>query len=364
MTIETKLGSTLPNRKEGYAGLPYAPSWVDRLIGWIDRLPLPPWLFYLSVVFAASLLQHAVRWMEGSLPAGSISIALVAEAPFLVYAPAVQHYLNATARRALQEFRPALQIDDAQYRILEYQLTAVPARAGLIASLIAITLGLLNLITTPAAFGLTSTTSFATAFLLVSYFIIQSPFYLVLIYHTLRQLRLVASIHAMVKQINLFQLFPIYSFSSLTARTGLSFVLLGYYIYYFFYHLNVRGSTPGSLTIGAVVLFFLVALVCFVLPLYGMHLRLAQEKSRFMNESNQRFARVLSDLHQQLDSGEYNSVDGIQKTLAALKAEHDVIERISTWPWKSETLRSFISVIIVPLILYLASRFLGRFFGL
>ena len=217
-------------------------------------------------------------------------------------------------------------------------------------------LAALSLISTPAAFGLSPNTSTVTAYILVLYIVIQAPFYLVLIYHTSRQLRLVASIHVMVKQNNLFQLFPVYAFSSLTARTGLAIILLIYYSYFFFYYLNLRGSTPGSLGLITFIVFLLVALACFVLPLYGIHLRLAQEKSRLLAEANRRLELALSDLHQR--------VDGIQKTLSALKVEHDVLEKISTWPWKTETLRSFISIIALPIILYLISRFLGRLVGL
>ena len=364
MTIVTQPESALPSPIETNARLPYAPSWVDRLIAWIERLPLPAWLFYLTAILVALLIEHIVQWMDGSLPLGSTSPALAAEAPFLVFAPAVYQYLNTTARQALQEFRQALQIDDAQYAILKYELTTVPARPALIATLIGVVLGAISLVSTPAAFGLAPGTSTATAILLVLYIIIQSPFYFILVYHTLRQLRLVASIHAMVKHINLFQLFPVYAFSSLTARTGLAIIFLIYYSYFFLYHLNIRGSTPGPLGFITLIVFLLVALACFVLPLYGIHLRLAQEKSRLLGEANHRLELALSDLHQRVDSREYDKVDGIQKTLAALKAEHDVLEKISTWPWKTETLRSFISIIALPIILYLISRFLGRLVGL
>lgn len=363
MTV-TKLASKLPDRKVGNANLPYAPSWVDRLIAWIDRLPLPPWLFYLAALLAGLLMEHIVHWIDGSLPAGSISIPLAAEAPFLVFAPAAQHYLNATARRALHEFRPALHIDDAQYAILEYQLTTVPARTGLIAGLLGVVLAIVSTISYPAAFGLSPKTPTATTLIIILYIIIQSPFYLVLIFHTLRQLRLVASIHAMVKHINLFQLFPVYAFSSLTSRTGLAIVFIIYYTYFFFYYINVRGSTPGLLGTAVLVFLFLVALACFVLPLNGIHLRLAQEKASLLAEANRRTEITLSALHQRVDEGEYDKVDGMQKALAALKAEHELIDRISTWPWRSETLRSFLSTIAIPVMLYLATRLLGRLVGL
>ena len=150
----------------------------------------------------------------------------------------------------------------------------------------------------PAAFGLTPNTCTVTAFILVSYIVIQRPFYLILIHHTLRQLKLIASIYATVKQINLFQLFPVYAFSSLTARTGLAIIFLIYYTYFFFYYLNLRGESLGFLGFLALIAFLLLALACFVFPLYGIHLRLAQEKSR-------RLELALSDLHQRVDGGEY-----------------------------------------------------------
>lgn len=360
----TKLASTVSNRKEGYAGLPYAPSWVDRLLDWIDRLPLPAWLFYLIVLFIALLIEHMIQWAEGSLVAGALSLALVAEAPFLIFAPAAQQYLNKTARQALREFRPALQIDDAQYAILEYELTVIPARAGFFAGLVGLALAIFSLLSTPDAFGLSPTTSTATSIVIILYIIIQAPFYAVLVYHTLRQLRLVASIYAMVKDINLFRLFPVYAFSSLTARTGLAIVLLVYYTYFFFYSLNVRGSTPGMLgTISSVIL-LLVALACFVLPLTGMHRRLAQEKARLLGESSRRLESTLVALHERVDHGEYDKVDGMQKAVAALQAEHQIIDKISTWPWRTETLRTFLSTLTLPIILYLISRFLGRMVGL
>jgi hypothetical protein len=95
-----------------------------------------------------------------------------------------------------------------------------------------------------------------------------------------------------------------------------------------------------------------------------MHRRLAQEKSRLLGESSRRLESTLAALHERVDHGEYDKVDGMQKAVAALQAEQQIIDKISTWPWRIETLRAFLSTITLPIILYLISRFLGRLVGL
>ena len=51
--------------------IPYASSWIDRLIQWISRIPGPAWLIYVAALLAFALLNNAVFWLDGSLAAGS-----------------------------------------------------------------------------------------------------------------------------------------------------------------------------------------------------------------------------------------------------------------------------------------------------
>ena len=361
-TTNVELEST--NRKGSDASLPYPPSWVNRLLSWVDRLPGPAWVFYLVAMVGVSLIRHAFRWIDGTIPAGSLDLNLATEAPFLVFTLAAQHYLNATARRALREFRPALQLDDSEYATLEYKLTNDPARACLITSLIAAVLGLLYLIRIPAGFGISSRSSLVTYLLTAAHTMLISALFFVFIYHILRQLRLVAAIHAMAKQFNLFQLSPVYAFSSLTARTGLAMLLYINYSYLIYFYLVVPGTPPGVVEYGALGFMFLVALACFVLPLNGIHQRLMDEKSRLLAEVNRMIELTISALHQRVGEGQYEGMLGLQNALGGLRAERDMIEKISTWPWRPETLRGFLSAVGLPILLYLATRVLGRFLGL
>ena len=57
-------------------------------------------------------------------------------------------------------------------------------------------------------------------------------------------------------------------------------------------------------------------------------------------------------------------MSGLQNALTSLIAERGVIVKISTWPWRTETLRSLPSAVALPVLLYLASRLLGCYLGL
>ena len=53
-------------------------------MSWIDRLPFSPWLLYVLLALAVAAIGHVVRWIDGSIPAGSFQIARLAEAPIPV----------------------------------------------------------------------------------------------------------------------------------------------------------------------------------------------------------------------------------------------------------------------------------------
>lgn len=61
-----------PTRSDHFIA-PYPPSWFDRLTMWVDRLPGPPWAFYLALGTAVALAESAIQWREGPIrPARSI----------------------------------------------------------------------------------------------------------------------------------------------------------------------------------------------------------------------------------------------------------------------------------------------------
>ncbi len=338
---------------------PYAPSWVNRLIDWIDRLPGPFWIFLLALLAFEFVLVNAVRWLDGSLPLGEFDIRQSYYVVFTAYLLGAMYYLNRTALRALDDFRPALTMSEPEYARLRYELTTLPARPVLIANLLSLlfvsififgfpTQGVRAQLTSPlravivVGISLNANVILATVFLL----------------HALNQLRMVTRIHDRVTHLNLFQLTPVYAFSKQTAWIGFSVIVVLY--------LQTVGepetlSNPTILTFGFAAL--AIAAASFLVPLWGMHERLVAEKERLEAKVNRRLEAVIAELHRNVDARQFGEADALNKTMASLVTEREVIAKIPTWPWQPDTLRGFITALLLPIVLWLITRVLERLIG-
>jgi hypothetical protein len=102
----------------------YKPSWIDRLIQGIDRLPGPAWLFYMVGILALALLIIVILWIDGSVPFGSYGSFQGIFPPFVFYFLALYHYLTRVGARSLQEFRPLLEADESEFMPINYELAS------------------------------------------------------------------------------------------------------------------------------------------------------------------------------------------------------------------------------------------------
>lgn len=337
---------------------PYSPSWLDRLITWIEHLPGPVWLFYAALPLGFTLLFHLLSWQSGILAPGKLDLELINATLIPIYFLALMHYLNSVARRALEAFRPALEINQAEYERLRFELTTVPAKVGRAGIGVGIVLTILQVLADPAGYHLSD----PKAIYIPIFLIIVTAFLLttlvMYIYRTIRQLGLVNQLHRQATRINLFQLAPVHAFSALTARTGTGLILFSVYL--------VVVNTAAGIdlaSLGLVVVIGLLGVVCFILPLNGMHGRLVAEKGYLMAEVNQRLEEMVSKLYRRVDADNLERMDDLNKAIASLAQVRDVQARFSTWPWEPGTLRGFLSALILPIMLWLIITILGQIIG-
>lgn len=338
--------------------LPYPPSWLDRFVQWVRNLPIPAWLFYSILWLVLSGIEIAVKWLDGTFPVGEFSAYHALPQLILVYDLAVMHYFNQPANKALLSARPALSVDERQYEQLQYRLTILPARPALIASLLGMAFGFFVFSTSqsllPALRIFTSPLASVVEFTIGIVMLYGT--WGVLIYHSVRQLRLINYICERYAQVGLFDLAPLYAFSGLAARTSaaLAFSALPWLFL-------VPEAFSG--TLGGIVYLAILLLVCggaFVWPLVGVHNILVEEKTRRQQEQRVRMQAVIADLHERINKGELTDIGTLKTVMDALVVEEGVLEKISTWPWRSTTVSVLAASLLLPVIVWLVTRMLER----
>jgi hypothetical protein len=271
-----------------------------------------------------------------------------------IYFIALMHYLDGEARSALAKFRPVLNVSNVEYARIEYELITVPAKGVWFLTALAALLGFVNLFT-EQTFSLSQPGILVGSTILAVFSICVLAGLFVFAYRTFRQLRTVSKIHASVPTINLFHAPSVYAFSQLTARTGMGLMLFAYFD---FVQNPPDSSQPLDLIMGAVLV---LAVAAFVIPLLGMHQRLMQEKEKVEADINRGVETVHRKVQERVESADFASLEDLDKTLSILLRLREVVAKIPTWPWQAETLRSFISALLLPIVIWVVTALLEQY---
>lgn len=343
---------------------PYAPSWVDRLTGWVDRLPLPAWAFYLALGLVLSLgymllLLASPLWASGVLDLGGLLFYSFLNGLTFPYLLGLVHYLDRSAAAAMSRFRPVMAVDEAEYHKLLYQLTTLPARPTLLASGIGVAytfavfaINILNL----GSLGVVE----MSPLLVVQVVGYNVPIYVlvaVLVYHTIHQLRMVNTIYTQHTRINLFQLGPLYALSGLAARTAIG-IAVPTYVWFQANSLSAVGTTVSDII--QTVFLGIMVVVTFVWPLLGAHGLLEREKQRLHDEVARRIEATIASVHHRVDNSELGDLGEQKEALNVLVAEQGLIAKLRTWPWRTETVSGLGLTFLLPILIWVAQRVLER----
>lgn len=334
---------------------PYAASWLDRLMGALDRLPGPRLLALVAI--AALMMSGLYGLAPFAGESATIGIALTYYALLLPGMLWLFGYLDAAAGNALDTFRPLLRASDATFAELRHELTVVPAPGAWLLLVAAVSVTLAGYLFLPEAEGIVGVSAVALVFRF-PYEAVTSAIGFVMLYRTVRQLRLVHRIHAMAQGIDLYQPAPLYAFSGLTVRAGAGLFLLLVPLALFI----PAGSNAASYAVAWtwVAVLVTVSVTAFALPLEGMHGRIAAERRALEAAVGTRLTATIDAIHRAVDTADLAMADGLNKNLASLMAEREMVQKLPTWPWQPGTIGAFVTAILLPVALWLVTRLLER----
>ena len=352
---------------------PYPPSWFDRFTARVDRLPGPAWVLYLALGIGVSVAGSTIEWTEGAYPPGTFNALHVWTLGNFAYLLALIHYLDNSAASAIASFRPILvpagsaahptQQVEATFARLSYQLTTLPPRPTLVATMAGAAFAALTYIVqtltgaVPSYLAGTAGTTYSTASVL-ALLIVQNAITGVLAYHTIHQLVLISRIYTQHARINIYQLQPLYALSMPGAFTAIGIIL---YLYLWFAASASGAAIVGPVEIGLTVSFAAIAGATFALPLLGAHRRLIAEKNRRLTEAASRFEAAAERLLRDVDAGRLGQMDQLNKALASLEIVQTGLRRIPTWPWQPGAVRGLLAALFLPLAIWAIQLLLERF---
>lgn len=335
----------------------YRPSFIHAFYRWLDRLPIPDWLFVILLFPAVGIAQHLVAWSRGMLSPGGFNYDLATAGGIYLIPPLLLGiYVLKAAPKALEEYRPLLNITEEEYAHLMYRFVTIPSRMGSLFFLIGAALG--------AAAGFSDmavapTVDYAFPHLRIgAIWMTGTGVFLLFTYQVVRQLRQIASFYAMPDRIDPFNKRPLYGFSRYTAGIGL----------FAFAAIMVSFADPTAYAsfspMGTIVYFcvlIVLILLVFYLPLSGAHRRLVSEKDRLLQTVDSNIATMLTRLHSAaFEQQDYQDVGGMRNVLSALREEQQAIQELSTWPWRRGTFTGLLSALFLPIVLLLIREIITR----
>lgn len=329
-------------------------SWPDALIMGVRGLPLPAWLSYL-ILTGISIGVAGLVWREFGVPGAPVRWpALVLVGAQVIYPLAASHWLDEAAARAFARFRPLLGSDG---NVIEDAFRRLPSRGVAIATVLGVAFGAFaTVVSNESAFaqmGLDPTRAQPViAGVLMVTGITWGPF----VYRAVRCIRMVIGLHQRAVGVDPLRPAPAHAFAGWTMRLALVLAIFGY---------SWIGIDPGQEIANPAaaiseVGFILLAVACFVLPLWGMRQRLAGARTTLLEAASERLERTTAELHARVDVMDLRDADALNKTIGSLIAEREVLLRTGTWPWEQGTLNTLVTVIGAPIALFVLTRLLGK----
>ena len=164
----------------------------------------------------------------------------------------------------------------------------------------------------------------------------------------------------MVEQVNVLHRQPLYAFSGLTLQVSLFWIL--------FANLSFLGqalqptvsSTQFAIEMTSSILIIGLAVLTFVLPHWGIHRKLAEAKLEIQEETSIQIDETQRNLFAALTNGNYKQASELDGAMSSLYRVHEKLQSIPTWPWPPGMIRSFLSAIFLPMLLWIIQEFVSR----
>lgn len=341
---------------------PYAPSWFNQLLGFLSRFPTPKWVIFSAFSFLLFLIAAGINIKES--PGNPFQFPPLVFLAFIqiAYVLSLIDFLDQRAESAIEEYKPVLENPSKDFDGLKNRLITLPARSVNWITLIVIAFFAgLGVMMSQNQSRLAESAEYASYLDIFS----ASPVGLysigvvallwlinfIFIFHTFHQLITVDFIFTRCSKINIFQKKEFFAFSKVSAFTAIGLVF----------------SSPlwiiferSSVTLVINIVFSLLAILIFLLPLAGAHRQLKKQKDELRRKISSEKEKVIDNIFASLQKSNYDEMKPLDLALSTIGDTQKEIEKTSTWPWESETTRQMLGALLLPIAIWLIQYFLNQ----
>lgn len=335
-------------------------SWLIQILDRVSQIPGPRWLNFLLIPLFLFFLAHAGIYLLDPGRAWGVQGEIANITFWLAFGLVAYSDLIDSSQEALEEFRSSLDIGDGEFDLIQDRFVTVPrAWDWLIVPAIAFTFVFMSFrppIPAPPDLALI----LRIIMILLGSVTFTVVFHLIVI--VIRVLRQINRLYASVGEINIFNLQDLYALSALSARIGIIFIMAGTFSY--IANVVIPGGEPQvEIAVFFITLNTVMAILLFLLPLLGIHRKLSNVKQRVSRANNSVLDTTLQKLHERSERSQLDEMPLIQSQVGALMEFRREIDQISTWPWRPQTLRGFITAISLPIVIWLIQQYLSQIIG-
>jgi hypothetical protein len=332
---------------------------LNRLLRWVDRLPIPYPVFCLGVWVGCTVLFQGMLAFSTHQPPWPLNLNSTLNAFVLAYCLGLTLHVQRSVRQSLAAFAPVLDLDQEGYARLRAELVSIPTRPALLCGLLVVLTALvgnylLGSNTIRAALSVAPIMISSAAVVSLTYGVVG-----ILMYNLIRKLWLIGRIYPLAGRLDLNNHRSLYAFSGLTARIWAGWIVLSYPSVLL---MPDVWRNPAWMTVTGLTLFVISAGSCYAL--LHIHRRIGAEKQRMLFDVQTRLQDTFTRLHEHMDRGSLQDLGPLKVLMDSLVLERGVLEKVSTWPWQSETLAGFSSVVLLPLAIWLVQTWIKKLAGL
>jgi hypothetical protein len=338
----------------------FKPSWLNRLLDRMYQLRLPRWLSSLLIPIGLFILAHIILYLLEPSLAWTVQGEITNLLFWLGFILSGYNYLLSAGWESLNDFRPCLRMDEKEFVNLRKRFLLLPRRWGWLA----IPPFALAILFTNFRPPIPAKPEVALIIQVIMILLAAITFTgaIHVMVTVIRMLKTINQLYERIVKINIFNLEDLYALSALTAKVGIFFVVAGTMSYII--NIVVPEGQPQT----EVAIFFvssnsLMAVLAFLLPLLGIHRKLVKEKKLVAQDNNRRLKVAMQILHERSDRSQLEEMPLIKAQIGALLEFRREIGSISTWPWRPQTLRGFITAISLPIVVWLIQQFLAGVIG-